>query len=80
MSKKNTSLKKCTRKLLKDYFQQIGDVSQARDIYTNIIVQVEKPMLKMVMQQAGGNKSKAAKMLGINRNTLHKKLIQHEIN
>ncbi len=80
MSKKTSSLEKSTKKLLKDYFKYIGDASQARDVYTNVMVQVEKPMLKIVMKKAGGNKSKAAKMLGMNRNTLHKKLIQHELN
>jgi Fis family transcriptional regulator len=38
---------------------------------------VEKPLLEVVMQQAGGNQSRAAEWLGINRNTLRKKLLEH---
>jgi len=38
---------------------------------------VEKPMLEMVMTRADSNQSQAADMLGINRNTLRKKLQQH---
>ena len=34
-------------------------------------------MLEVVMAQCGGNQSKAADMLGINRNTLRKKLTEH---
>ena len=37
-----------------------------------VLRQVEKPMLEVVMAQCGGNQSKAADMLGINRNTLRK--------
>ncbi|MEN3296859.1 MAG: Fis family transcriptional regulator, factor for inversion stimulation protein, partial [Burkholderiales bacterium] len=37
----------------------------------------EKPILEAVMARADGNQSLAAEMLGINRNTLRKKLQQH---
>ena len=42
-----------------------------------VIFTVEKPMLEVVIEQADGNQSLAAEMLGINRNTLRKKLQQH---
>ena len=38
---------------------------------------VERPMLEVVMQQAANNQTVAAQMLGINRNTLRKKLSDH---
>ena len=38
---------------------------------------VEKPILEVVMLRADGNQSHAAQMLGINRNTLRKKLQEH---
>ena len=39
-----------------------------------VIAEVEKPLLEAVMKRAGGNQLRAARMLGINRNTLRKKL------
>ena len=42
-----------------------------------VVLAVEKPMLEMVMTRADSNQSQAADMLGINRNTLRKKLQQH---
>jgi Fis family transcriptional regulator len=42
-----------------------------------LIKLVEKPLLEVVMQRSGGNQSKAADWLGINRNTLRRKLSDH---
>ena len=44
-----------------------------------VIQSVEKPLLLYVMNFAEGNQSKAADILGLNRNTLRKKLKQHKI-
>jgi Fis family transcriptional regulator, factor for inversion stimulation protein len=44
-----------------------------------VIHAVEKPMLDVVMRQAEGNQSKAAQWLGINRNTLRRKLLDHKL-
>lgn len=44
------------------------------DLYDVVIQRVEKPLIELVLQKTEGNQLKAAKMLGINRNTLHKKL------
>jgi Fis family transcriptional regulator len=49
------------------------------DIYQMVLAVVEKPMLELVMQHAKQNQSLAAQYLGINRNTLHKKLVEHQI-
>nr|MBP9831882.1 Fis family transcriptional regulator [Polaromonas sp.] len=38
-----------------------------------------KPLLEVVMQYADQNQSKAAECLGLNRNTLRKKLIEHQL-
>jgi Fis family transcriptional regulator len=40
---------------------------------------VEKPLLEVVMQHADNNQSKAAQWLGLNRNTLRKKLLEHKL-
>jgi Fis family transcriptional regulator len=40
---------------------------------------VEKPLISYIMGISKGNQSKAAEILGLNRNTLRKKLKQHKI-
>jgi Fis family transcriptional regulator len=44
-----------------------------------VLRNVEKPMLETVLDKAEGNQTIAAEMLGINRNTLRKKIQQHKI-
>jgi two-component system nitrogen regulation response regulator GlnG len=40
---------------------------------------VEKPLLRAVLRETSGNQVRAAQILGINRNTLRKKLTEHGI-
>jgi Fis family transcriptional regulator, factor for inversion stimulation protein len=40
---------------------------------------VERPLLDVVMQHADHNQSRAAEWLGINRNTLRRKLVEHKL-
>ena len=49
------------------------------DLYQMVLAVVEKPMLEVVLAKAGGNQTLAADMLGINRNTLRKKLNEHQL-
>lgn len=44
------------------------------EVYKNILVQVEKPLFEWVLKRTEGNQIKAAKILGINRNTLRAKI------
>ncbi len=44
------------------------------DLYDLVIGEVERPLLKAVMDYTQGNQSQAASVLGINRGTLRKKL------
>ncbi|WP_313951748.1 helix-turn-helix domain-containing protein [Accumulibacter sp.] len=66
------------RKALEDYFQQL-DGEKPAPVYEMVIRSVERPMLEVVLKQAGGNQTFAAEILGINRNTLRKKLIDHQL-
>jgi two-component system nitrogen regulation response regulator GlnG len=45
-----------------------------RDLHAEIISAVERPMIEVALERAGGNQVKAAEILGINRNTLRKKI------
>ena len=44
-----------------------------------VIKAVERPLLDVVMARADGNQSRAAEWLGINRNTLRRKLVEHRL-
>jgi len=66
------------RKSLEDYFTDLGE-QKPSNIYGMVIQSVEKPILEAVMAHAKGNQSHAAEMLGINRNTLRKKLLEHDL-
>jgi len=64
------------RKVMRQYFKDL-DGEEASGIYDMVVLAVEKPMLEVVMFQAQGNQTRAAELLGMNRNTLRKKLQQH---
>ncbi|HPT49368.1 MAG TPA: helix-turn-helix domain-containing protein [Accumulibacter sp.] len=68
----------CIRTALEGYFQTL-DGEKPAAIYEMVIRSVERPMLEVVLKQAGGNQTLAADILGINRNTLRKKLVDHKI-
>lgn len=67
------------RKTLKEYFKDLDGEEPCCGMYDMVISCVEKPLLEMVLEQVGGNQTRAAEMLGINRNTLRKKMQQHGI-
>jgi two-component system, NtrC family, nitrogen regulation response regulator GlnG len=56
-----------------------GKAFSKEKIYGRALAEFEVPLLQTVMKQAGGNQLKAASMLGINRNTLRKKLTDYRI-
>jgi two-component system nitrogen regulation response regulator GlnG len=53
---------------------QADATAAAGDLHAVLISAVERPLIELVMERAGGNQVKAAEMLGINRNTLRKKI------
>jgi Fis family transcriptional regulator, factor for inversion stimulation protein len=63
----------CVRRSLDRYFKDL-DGEKARSVYDMVLKNVERPMFEIVLHQAEGNQTAAAEMLGINRNTLRKKI------
>jgi|TARA_B100000809_G_C14704014_1_gene375228 Fis family transcriptional regulator len=64
--------------LLDQYFKDLSG-ENPNGVYDMVIQSVEKPLLLYIMNLAEGNQSKAADILGLNRNTLRKKLKLHKI-
>ena len=60
---------------LEEYFTHL-DGQPPHAVYDMVLSCVEKPMLEYILHSVGGNQSKAAEILGINRNTLRKKMAQ----
>jgi two-component system, NtrC family, nitrogen regulation response regulator GlnG len=53
--------------------------TEPRDLYQKLVGELEKPLIEIALERAGGNQVHAARMLGLNRNTLRKKLTEHRI-
>ena len=71
-------LDECVRQSLEAYFKDLQDV-EPHNVYDMLIKRVESPMLELVMRRANNNQSRAAQWLGLNRNTLRKKLLEHKL-
>jgi two-component system nitrogen regulation response regulator GlnG len=62
---------------LRDYFVGFGESLPPPGLYDRVIAEVEGPLLAAAMTAVRGNQLRAAELLGINRNTLRKKLGEH---
>jgi Fis family transcriptional regulator len=76
MSKKQ--IEECVRNSLEGYFRDLRGTEPDR-MHDMLIRVVEKPLLEVVMAHAEQNQSRAAEWLGLNRNTLRKKLVEHKL-
>jgi len=64
---------------IRQFLQASRDGMPMRDIYDRVIAEVERPLIQMTLAATKGNQIKAAAMLGLNRNTLRKKIRDLEI-
>jgi Fis family transcriptional regulator, factor for inversion stimulation protein len=76
LSKKH--IEECVRTSLEGYFRDLGG-TEPDGMYDMMVKVVEKPLLEVVMHHADHNQSRAAEWLGLNRNTLRKKLVEHKL-
>ncbi len=70
------TISECIRANLEKFFHDL-EGEHPKAIYDMVISAVELPMLEVIMKKADNNQTVASEMLGINRNTLRKKLQQH---
>ena len=66
------------RASVEQYFRDLRGAAPT-DLHALFMAAAEKPLLEVVMRQAEGNQSLAAEWLGINRNTLRRKLLEHKL-
>jgi Fis family transcriptional regulator, factor for inversion stimulation protein len=76
MSKKHIDA--CVRETLEQYFKDLRG-AEPHSLHEMLMAAVEKPLLDVVLHHADGNQSKAAEWLGLNRNTLRRKLLDHKL-
>jgi len=69
----NNSLQKIVSRKLSQFLKQSEDY-ELHDLYATVITEVEKPLIELVLERSRGNQLEAARILGINRNTLRKKI------
>ena len=75
---KKTDIPDCVNQSLDQYFKDLNGENPT-NVYDMVVGLIEKPLLTHIMGISKGNQSKAAEILGLNRNTLRKKLKQHKI-
>ena len=72
------TLEQCVLRTLQQYFEDL-DGARPHALFEMVSSAVERPLLQFAMSQVGGNQSAAADLLGINRNTLRKKLQHYKL-
>ena len=77
-SLEKTLLSSHVRAVMQDYFARL-DGHSANNLYELVIREVEQPLILTVLEHCGHNQTKAAKVLGVSRSTLRKKLSQFGI-
>lgn len=73
------TIEQCVLRSLHEYFANL-DGAKPHALHELVLQAVERPLLQFAMQRANGNQSAAAELLGINRNTLRKKLTDYRLN
>ena len=71
-------LEKWLDKSIKQYVSVMGQDSNGH-LHELIMGGIEKPLVEIVLKETNGNQTQAANILGINRNTLRKKIAEYEI-
>lgn len=74
--KQNEQIARAVNAALEQYFQDLDGEAPCA-VYDMVLACVEKPMLEQILHRAQGNQTRAAEILGINRNTLRKKLQEY---
>jgi len=74
-----TDLRSATEHYIQNYFSENGDELPPEGVYQKFLDEFEHPIISAALTATNGNQIKAAKVLGLNRNTLRKKINAHNI-
>jgi Fis family transcriptional regulator len=69
----DNDIARCVRKAMEGYFRDL-DGERPAPIYDMVMSSVEKPLIEVILARVDGNQTQAARLLGLNRNTLRKKM------
>ncbi|MBQ4823028.1 response regulator [Leisingera sp. HS039] len=75
----NEKLSESVARHLQRYFDLHGDLLPPPGLYMRLLREVETPLIEIALTATGGNQAKCAELLGINRNTLRKKITDLDI-
>ncbi len=73
------SLGAAVERHLRDYFGAHKNTQPAAGLYGRILKEVERPLISLTLEATRGNQIKAARLLGVNRNTLRKRIRELDI-
>jgi two-component system, NtrC family, nitrogen regulation response regulator GlnG len=76
---KNEGLSAAVERHLRDYFTAHGGGLPAAGLYDRVLREIEKPLISLSLGATRGNQIRAAQLLGLNRNTLRKKIRELDI-
>jgi Fis family transcriptional regulator len=71
--RKETELSACVRRVVTEYFRHL-DGEKPCAVYGVVLENMERPLIEVVLDHTQGNQTRAAAILGLNRNTLRKKM------
>jgi len=74
--KQDNEIAHCVRRALESYFKDL-DGEKPGAVYEMVMNSVERPLIAFTLEHTRGNQTQAAEILGLNRNTLRKKINHH---
>ena len=72
--RQSSGLSATVERHLLDYFAAHDDHLPASGLYDRVLQEIERPLLEVALDKCRGNQLRAAELLGLNRNTLRKKI------
>jgi len=71
-------LRECVRNALRYYLENLGG-HEVNDLHEMVMREVELPLIATLLDHTQGNQTQAARMLGVSRSTLRKKMVHYGV-